>query len=203
MSKTRIEMAGRRYGRLLAIRPTEKKTANKSIYWECLCICGRTIEIGGHKLRTGHTKSCGCLRDDSRKKHQMTSTSTYSVWKYMRQRCLNPKSNRYDRYGGRGIKVCKHWSEFQHFFEDMGERPKGLTLDRIDNDGDYCRANCRWATKKEQENNKSTNVIITYKGRRLTVSEWAEEQGINYSTLFYRLFKRGWSVEKALTTPVT
>lgn len=123
----------------------------------------------------------------------------------MKSRCLNPKSARYNCYGGRGIKVCDRWLEsFENFYTDMLSTWKqGLTLERINNDGNYEPSNCKWATLKEQGNNRSTNTKITYKGRTQNISEWAREYGIkNPGTLSNRVFIHKWDIEKALTTPV-
>lgn len=124
---------------------------------------------------------------------------TYTVWRTMRQRCLYKKHKSFDRYGGRGIRICKEWDSFELFFADMGAKPKGMTLGRIDNEGDYCKQNCRWETPLEQANNKSSNVFITFGGQTKTIAEWARSQNIRSDTLRFRL-KSGWDIEKALTT---
>jgi hypothetical protein len=118
----------------------------------------------------------------------------------MRDRCNNPKRDHYDRYGGRGIKVCERWNDFALFLEDMGPRPPGATLDRKDNDGDYEPGNCRWATWTEQQNNRSSVRNITWKGETHNVTEWATILGVNKWTLATRL-QRGWSEEQALSVP--
>ena len=129
------------------------------------------------------------------------SSSTYRSWQAMRRRCYNPNDVGYSRYGGRGITVCLRWSYFENFLEDMGERPEGLTLDRLDTDGPYCKDNCRWATKAEQSVNKSNCRQITFEGKTHCISEWARKVGVGFFTLRSRL-NRGWSVERALTTNV-
>lgn len=122
----------------------------------------------------------------------------------MIQRCTNPNDKRYKNYGGRGITVCKRWrNSFEKFLEDMGEPPtKEHSIDRINNNGNYCKSNCRWVTRKEQNRNKRNNRLITYKGKTQCLIEWAEEYNINYDTLWCRIYKYGWPIEKALTTPV-
>jgi hypothetical protein len=121
----------------------------------------------------------------------------------MIQRCYNPNNKGYKNYGGRGIKVCARWLEsFENFYEDMGDCPKGLTLDRKDNDGDYTSENCRWATKEEQQNNTRINVWITYVGETKTRTQWERSLGMRPGLLNNRLNKDGWSIEKALTTSV-
>lgn len=133
--------------------------------------------------------------------HGRTKTSTYNIWLSMRQRCINPNNQAYDRYGGRGIKVCDRWlHSFENFLADMGERPRGLTLERIDNDGDYGPGNCRWATYKEQGCNQRSNNRLTFQGETLTVAQWARKLGVRDQFLRVRL-SRGWSVEETLGRP--
>ena len=127
----------------------------------------------------------------------------YSIWMNMRARCNNPKNNRYQTYGARGIRVCESWeADFVNFLSDMGRRPsKDYSLDRIDNNGNYEPGNCRWATRKEQCRNRTTSRFLTCGGKTQTLAEWGDESGIGTSLLHSRL-KRGWSVRKALTEPV-
>lgn len=129
----------------------------------------------------------------------------WRVWSQMRQRCQNTNDQRYDYYGGRGIKVCERWdglNGFVNFLADMGPRPEGFQLDRKDNDGDYCPENCRWVSRKEQNRNTRQALKVTYNGETKAVGEWAEQLGIPKNTLKSRLFRAGWSVERAFTTPV-
>lgn len=135
-------------------------------------------------------------------KHGMYRSKVYAVWCEMKRRCDNPNHKYYSYYGGRGISVCKRWSDsFISFCEDMGERPKGMTLERSNNKGNYEPTNCRWATRKQQANNIRSNVILDFEGLKLTVSEWAEKLKIKRSTIYARIF-RGWPVEKILTKSV-
>jgi len=129
--------------------------------------------------------------------HGKSKTKTYRSWKAMRMRCLNENDISYFRYGERGICFCKRWNRYTLFFKDMGERPKGTSLDRIDNNKGYSKKNCRWATKKEQANNRRSNVKITFKGETKNLSEWADYLGIKRSTLNMRLYYYNWSVERA------
>jgi hypothetical protein len=132
----------------------------------------------------------------------MHGTRTYQSWISMRQRCQNPNHTAYANYGGRGIKVCERWSSFEDFLADMGERPEGCSLDRIDGDGDYEPGNVRWASSKTQSRNwRDANNLVTFDGRTQPLASWSEEFGIEHHTLQYRL-RAGWSAEKALTTPV-
>lgn len=188
--------------------------------WLCRCDCGAEKEILGRSLKRGATKSCGCLNSEvARKKMKKLSTKhgftsngeterLYLVWTHMRNRCTNPKATNYKNYGGRGIKVCKEWDSYPTFREwavsngyDENSKDWNCTLDRIDVNGDYCPENCRWATMKEQGNNRRTNRLITFGGRTQTMQQWADELGVR-KTLIYKRLKCGWSVEKALTTPV-
>lgn len=135
-------------------------------------------------------------------KHGMHNTPEYRVWQQMKHRCLNPRSQRYDRYGARGITVCERWLSFEGFYADMGPRPSAEhSLERIDNDGHYCPENCRWATRAEQNRNRSDNVILEHDGRRMTLTEWAKELRMNPRTLACRI-EAGRPAEEALTTPV-
>ena len=138
--------------------------------------------------------------DPNWKIQKIGRTPTSITWTSMKQRCNNPKDPSYPWYGGRGITYDKKWETLSGFIEDMGERPEGHTLDRIDNNGNYCKNNCRWATIKQQANNTSTNRILEYGGLRMNVSEWSEKIGIPRHRLYYRI-NRGWSDELALTKP--
>lgn len=131
---------------------------DKGAQWYCVCSCGRNVVVRGDSLTSGNTKSCGCLQRSRASKanltHGQTSSPTYLSWAAMLGRCNNPNNNRFYTYGARGIKVCKRWKGFENFLIDMGERPKGKTLDRVDVNKGYSLKNCRWATRKQQANNK-------------------------------------------------
>lgn len=130
--------------------------------------------------------------------HGLSDSFAYRSWKDMRARCNNPNDSDYKDYGGRGILVCKEWDDFGVFFADMGERPTGKTLDRIDVDGDYCAANCRWATPEEQANNKRTNRLIVWGDDQKTLAQWCRETGVEHSKAQYRL-KQGWPVARVFS----
>jgi len=132
-------------------------------------------------------------------KHGMHETKTYFVWRSMKARCSNPNNPYYCRYGGRGIEVCKKWNEFKGFLDDMGEKPDGLTIDRINNDKGYSKENCKWSTWKEQQRNRCSNTLLTLDGISRPVSEWAEMYGLHNNTMYGRL-KRGWSHKKTILT---
>ena len=133
----------------------------------------------------------------SNKTHGLSRSLIYNTWLSMIRRCTDPKNVNYKNYGGRGITVCTKWLNFEDFHEDMGDRIKGMYLDRKNNDVGYCKDNCKWSTKKEQNNNKRTNVNITYKGKTQNLTQWAEELGINRNTLKSRINRSCWSIQKS------
>lgn len=145
-----------KYFNLTFIEKTNEKDKWGNYLARCYCDCGKEVYIGMTYLKLGRKKSCGCIPNGRKKEpNAYRRHPLYRTWVSMRSRCNNPKVNNYHNYGGRGIKVCKEWQEsFVTFIKDMGERPRGYTLDRIDNDGNYCRENCKWSTKKEQALNR-------------------------------------------------
>lgn len=208
-----IDLTGKKFGRLTVLNRAENgRTANKPVVrWKCICECGNRLITEGNSLRRGRTKSCGCLNQVSRLKnlkrvtHGGSQTRLYHIWAHMKQRCSNPNVERYPLYGGRGIKVCESWNKSFSAFRDWALSngySDSLTLDRINVDGDYEPKNCRWATMKQQQNNKQFNRNIEFNGETKTLSEWADHIGINVNTLNSRIDLYCWSVEKALTTPV-
>ena len=200
-----IDLTEERFGRLIVIKRVDNDKWSHH-RWLCRCVCGEEKIVRGSYLKRGDTKSCGCLRKEitsiTHITHGRSKTKTYYSWDNMISRCTNPKNKYYHCYGGRGIIVCKRWLEFENFLEDMGEVPEEYQIDRIDNDGNYCKSNCRWVTRTEQNRNRRDNHLITYKGKTQCIAEWSEETGIPYSTLSSRILQYGWSFEKALTTPV-
>lgn len=171
-----IDITGQRYGRLTVLRRNGSSPSKKAL-WECVCDCGNVVTVFSTNLRKG---------------------TTYP-----------PNNRKYDDYGGRGISVCDAWHDFAKFreramtngYDESAEQWK-CTLDRIDNNGNYCPENCRWVDMMEQGQNKRNNVVLTYRGESLTLSEWSRKLGIGYHTLHARIFRHGWSVDLALSTPV-
>ncbi|WP_179255045.1 AP2 domain-containing protein [Burkholderia sp. HI2500] len=192
-----IDLAGMKFGRWTVLRIGEKK--GKQFNWLCLCECGAEALVAGQSLRKGRSLSCGCLRkevnSELHRTHGMAKTKLNVVWSGMKARCGNPKHEMFHRYGGRGIKVCERWQSFERFYEDMGSTyQEGLSIERIDNDGDYEPGNCRWATTKEQRANQAHPKIQTPVGE-MTIREASEVSGINLKTLRHRVW-RGWPAER-------
>lgn len=173
-----------------------------------VCSCGNRKCISGYNLRIGKTKSCGCLSVDSSRErsttHGQSMTKLYYVWKQMINRCENKNVKSFSVYGGRGISVCDEWHDFSLFYQWATKTgyKYGLTIERMDVNGNYTPENCCWITRKEQNRNRRSNVFITYNGETKIFSEWADEYGINRATLRHRIFDYGWSIDKALNTPV-
>lgn len=160
------DLTGQRFNRLLVLERDVSKSSGfkQQVFWTCLCDCGNTLSVRSYCLRKQRTKSCGCYKADldhsqDNIKHGMYNTRTYHTWEGMKQRCLNPKATRYPDYGAVGISVCDRWLDFSNFLEDMGERPKGKTLDRINPFGNYEPGNCRWATPLEQQHNQRRHHV--------------------------------------------
>lgn len=154
----------------------------------CMCSCGTIFISDATHIYGGHTKSCGCLKiariNALNSTHGLSKTVEYRIWRLMRSRCNAPTDKRYPEYGARGIYVCDEWNSFEKFLEDMGSRPTRLhSIDRIDVNGPYSKENCRWATQKQQCNNKRNNVLVAHGGRSQTIQQWAEELSIPQSTV--------------------
>lgn len=204
MERTK-DIKGIKYCRLLVVDLNKDKKNSRAARWNCVCDCGNMVVVYGYALRNGSIKSCGCLRKENHlaaiTKHGGTSFSngkkrTYSIWSNMRQRCLNPKNVNYHRYGGRGIKICDRWGQYINFISDMGEAPPCKTLDRIDNNGDYCKENCRWTSKKVQSNNRCDNRSISWDGNTYTYAELAREWGVSWYFIRDYVDRRGMTVDE-------
>lgn len=188
------EMIGKRFTRLLVIG-IEK--VGKRFCFLCQCDCGEQRVVKPERLTDRGTISCGCFRRERMTTHNLSRDPIYKTWQGLKHRCFNKSNKRYKRYGGRGITVCKRWMSFENFYKDMAPRPKGTSIERINNNKGYSKSNCKWATMKEQMQNTSRNVYIEHHGKRMTQKKWAESLGITPGNLNWRLKK--WSKEKALT----
>jgi len=207
----KINLAGRRFGRLVVLHDTGERK-NREVVWHCLCDCGNEVNVVGHDLTSGRTTSCGCYKRErvaeANTVHGMAQRGKqhpmYNTWARMIQRCENPNDKPYKYYGGRGITVCEEWHNSAIFIDWALANgwQKGLTLDRIDNDGNYEPSNCHWVTRKEQARNRRSNRRITFNGKTQTLAQWAEELNIKDKILWNRINRYHWPIERALTEPV-
>lgn len=207
-------LCGKRFGKLIVIQQLDSKQYPRfsgSIIYECQCDCGNTTIVTRSKLIHNHTQSCGCMRKSSAAKlfttHKQTGSRLFNIFYNMKQRCLNPHAPAYDKYGGRGIKICDEWKNqngFDNFYNWAIQNgyQENLSIDRINNDGDYAPDNCRWTTMKTQSNNRSSNTYITFHNQTHTLSEWADIIGIDHSVLSQRINKLGMTIEEAFTRKI-
>lgn len=191
---SKIDLTGRQFGRLTALQECGRRKHHGPM-WLCRCTCGTEKIVPGVRLRTGVTRSCGCLLRDSRTiprfiKHGKYGSRVRSIWNGMIQRCSNPRRKGWENYGGRGITVCERWKSFPNFYADMGDPPDGTSLDRVDSDGNYEPGNCRWATRTEQGANRRGNLLVTFEGKAQVLSAWATELRMSRWTLYNR-YRRG------------
>lgn len=198
------DITGKQFGRLTAVHLIG--SYKKAHYWLCRCSCGKSVEVASGSLRSGNTMSCGCLISEgviSRSTtHGKSKTAIYGMWRRMIQRCEDENCTDYKYYGARGITVCDAWHNFETFIKDVGDRPKGMTLDRVRNNEGYGPDNFRWATHHEQMNNTRSNVKTLLDGKLLSIKEMAEISNITYETMKARLTRLGYTAEQALFKPV-
>lgn len=203
MGRKCVNMSGKRFGSVVVIKRVENEqgTGTKQAKWLCVCDCGNEFIVSGADIRRGHTKSCGCYRNTHLVTHGESKTRLYRIWRRIKGTCA---SIAYTYYGARGISVCDEWAHSFEAFRDWalanGYRDD-LTIDRIDSNGNYCPENCRWATMQEQANNTRRNIIIEHKGEKHTLAEWSVILCMNYMTLYNRIIRGHWSVEKAFSMP--
>ena len=205
------DLTGKRFGKLKVISLENYYRGKKKRCWKCVCDCGNERIVLTTQLNRGVTTKCSACGKKaqaenaikvSKSRHGMVNTHLWMSWYGMRVRCYEPKTNGYENYGGRGITVCDEWKNSFENFRDWALShgyKDGLTIDRIDVNGNYEPSNCRWATNKEQSNNKRNNHVLELSGEKHTISEWSEITGINKNTIHSRVVKYGWSVERALT----
>ena len=206
----KASLIGQRFTRLLVIAdaPSRRFPCGKMFHYSlCLCDCGNKKEVLNSHLRTGKITSCRCLWKEVMRRANLVhghalekgAAPIYSTWCKMMERCTNPLRKEFKNYGARGIRVCERWREFENFLADMGEKPTGLTIDRINNNGNYEPGNCRWATQVQQQRNKRNNRIFTVRGTTGCLQELCEYYGLYHGLVQYRIDKLGWSVEDAFT----
>ena len=201
-----IDLTGQTFGWLTVIERAHNR--GPTTCWDCRCRCGQFVTARYPNLRSGRSRSCGCLMKEVSKNTLTTHGLSqelprlYRIWKNMRTRCFNPRTTCYVRYGGRGVTVCEDWHGYAAFHEwatTNGYR-EDLSIDRINNDGNYEPNNCRWATPKDQARNTSRKRLITHGGETKSLAEWSSKTGIHRRTLSSRFDKLEWSIEKALTS---
>lgn len=199
-----VDLTGQKFGRLTVIRFDHSQNGRK--YYLCQCDCGNSKTVSSHSLKSGNTKSCGCLhkeilvqRNKDNRIHHPESERLLRIWRAMLHRCYKETDEHYDYYGGRGIKVCDDWHDFENFqnWALANGYTDDLTIDRVDGDKDYCPENCSWTTMTVQNNHKSDTKWLTYKGKTQSLSDWCRELGLDYFRTKTRLNSLGWSVEDA------
>lgn len=200
MGKRKYDLTGKKYNRLTVLEYI------KNGLYRCVCDCGKECVVSGTALIQNRTLSCGCYRNERignvNRRHNGCGTKLYGVWNSMRTRCENPKDYHYQWYGGRGIKLCEEWHDFKNFqnWAEISGYFDGLSIDRIDCNGDYTPENCKWSTHKEQCNNRRNNLKVVYKGKTLSVSEIAKRTGLSRQAIEQRIHK-GMTPEQILETP--
>lgn len=201
-----VDLTGQTFGRLTVVSRAENSNGGKA-RWLCKCECGNDCIVHASALRSGNTKSCGCLRaeisHDRVVTHGMSRTSLFHVWRAMKDRCLNPNNRSYKNYGGKGVRVCDEWLDSTTFFDwaRSSGYEDGLTIERIDVNGDYCPENCKWIPFAEQARNKTNNLMIEIDGVSKCLAQWCDEYDMSYFMVSQRIRKLGWEPKKALTTP--
>jgi hypothetical protein len=200
------DLTGRRFGNLEVIGRGDAK-GRSGLFWECTCDCGLAYVVRSDNLISGRTTRCrpcsNAALPGRTPVHGLSHTSTWWSWMKMKERCTKSTDKRWNGYGGRGITYCERWEQFSNFLADMGIKPEGMSLDRIDNDGDYEPGNCRWTDIHTQNNNRRNNLEpFTYNGETHTLKEWAVIVGKPYGALHSRITTRHWSLDQAFNTPI-
>lgn len=200
MSKRLEVKPGDRYGRWVIVEEVERGYGTRR--FKCICDCGNEDVTRLTHMRQGLSKSCGCIRKENLTSHGMYNKRIYQSWADMKTRCLNVNNKFYERYGGRGISVCDEWLKFEPFYKWSMENgyQDNLTIERNDNDGNYCPENCSWITQHMQTQNRNQSRFITYNGMTKNITQWSKYLGISRETLYYRL-SHGWNVSRAFNAP--
>lgn len=199
-----VDHLGKQFGKWTVLR--RGKNRGRTVFWECVCECGIKREVAACNLVNGSTQSCGCLKQlqPARLRHGHSrygkTSKEYRIWSNMKRRCLDVNNIAFQNYGGRGISVCKRWMTFDLFIFDMGICPEGHSLHRVNNNGNYCKSNCVWATHSAQANNTRRSIFVTLNGRTQTFTQWCDSLALNRHSAYDRIV-RGWPPAKALTTP--
>lgn len=201
MSARRKDLTGKRFGMVTAIEPSFKNN-HGAWQWLCRCDCGVIFTTCGSRLSGSRTKSCGCNQWSAVTKHGQTRSLTWNSWLSMRRRCDDLSSNRYHAYGAVGIKYCERWKDFAAFLEDMGERPVGTSLDRIDGSQGYSKENCRWASAKMQSRNRSVVRLFQLGNAQMTIGDLAKIAGVSTSTMRRRIIDAGMTPRAAIAAPI-
>ena len=211
---TRVKpMEGLTFGRLTVLECIGVNN-KKGAIWLCSCDCGNTIHVYRDTLVQGYTKSCGCLvsavakvngrktKTHGHRRVDGKATPEYRAWRAMKGRCLNTAHKDYPKYGAAGITLCEEWHKFENFLADMGTRPAGTSIDRIDNTKGYSPDNCRWASPKQQSRNRKSNKLVVFNGNTMTLAEFTEVSGLPKHVAYDRVVKLNWPLDKAANTPV-
>ncbi|WP_339495794.1 hypothetical protein [Pseudomonas sp. RA_105y_Pfl2_P56] len=199
MKGKKTDLLGRLFGRLTVTE--ESPSVGRKAHWMCRCECGTVKVVGADALTRGATLSCGCLKKELATTHGLFGHELYQTWANMRDRCENEKCKDFPNYGARGIRVCDEWKDFAVFVSDMGSRPKGHTIERVDGSMGYSPGNCVWATTQTQNRNKRTNLTLRLGDTEMCASRWAEQTGIPLHVICERK-AIGWSDEDAVTKSV-
>jgi hypothetical protein len=198
-----IDLTGQTFGSWTVLRRADNRSSGQTA-WLCRCACGAEHEQQGNALREGLSKQCRECQSKAHRTHGLSRSPEHATWIDIKQRCLNPNNSSWHNYGGRGVTLAPEWQDdFAAFYAELGPKPSPQhSIDRTDNERGYEPGNCRWSTRAEQALNTRQNVRWTYGGKTQTITEWSTELGIKVITLWQRVNAYGWSVERALSTPV-
>lgn len=205
-NRPKLDLTGQKFYMLTVLGLSEKRVRN-AITWKCKCDCGNITYVNTNQLTSGHCKSCGCWNTvhPANLRHGMYGTQLYRAWKSIKDRCYREKCKEYKYYGAKGVTMCDEWlHDFQKFadWSIVHGFEEGLSIDRIDVNGNYEPSNCRWITMQQQMRNRTDTHYITYKGQTHCMRDWADILGISYHTLASRILCSKWSIEKSFTTPI-